>query len=391
MAELLRIALLVSRASGHGRGVLRGARAWSLGRPWVCRQAEPHIVPPERIAAWQPDGIITDMNGHRTVRDLLSTGVPTVDVALVAAQPSHACVGCDCRAAGELAAQHFLERGFRHFAFVGCHDRPCSEHCFQGFARVVRGMDYPVARNPGTSYGGAHWSDSWLDCPDDEGLMKWLTVLDRPVGVMTCCDEAGVHVAAMARRAALRVPEDVAVVGFGDDELVCELASPPLSSVKVPSERIGYEAAAMLERLIAGGSARAEAAALPPIGVVARASSDLLPFADPVLAAALRFIRQHAHEAIGVADVLKEVSVSRRSLERRFRETIHRSPLDEITRARIQRARELLGGTDLAMPAVARGAGFANHQWFSTVFRRETGMAPMAYRRQFRVTTPAPR
>lgn len=387
MAQLLRIALVVSRASGHGRGVLRGARAWSLSRPWVCRHAEPSAVAPERIAAWRPDGIITDTDVQDPVHSLSSTGVPIVSAALGAGALPLARIRCDCRAAGELAAQHFLERGLRHFAFVGCRGNPCSDECLQGFARVVRGMDYAVASTSDTAPGAAQDGDAWLDDAEDRRLAGWLAALPRPTGVLTCSDRVGMHVTETARRAGLRVPEDLAVVGFGDDELVCELAAPPLSSVKVPSERVGYEAAALLETLLSGRKAPAEPPVLPPIGVVARASSDVMPFADPVLGAALRFIRQHAHEAIRVTDVLKEASVSRRSLERRFRETIHRSPLDEITRSRIQRARELLAGTDLALPAVARGAGFTNAQWFSAVFRRETGLAPIAYRKQFRVAT----
>jgi len=412
MAELLRIALVMGRADGHSRGVLRGARMYSLGRPWICCQADPSDVEISRLSAWSPDGVICDAGnahyapglpgghdaaaashgsgvGETALAQRLSAalGVPVVDVTLGCGRWAQARICCDCGAAGELAAQHFLERGFHHFAFAGCSNSACSGQCLQGFARVVRGMDYALASTCDIAAGG----DLWQMCrcaEHDRRLSAWLAALPRPVGVMTCSDVVGIMAAEAARAASLRVPEDVAIVGFGDDELLCELASPPLSSVKIPSERMGYEAAALLERLLAGNPAPAAPVTLPPIGVVARASSDLMPFADPVLAAAVRFIRQHAHEGIGVTDVLRQVSVSRRSLERRFRDTLHRSPLDEIKRARIQRARELLGGTDLSLPAVARGAGFANAQWFSVVFRKETGLAPMMYRRQFRIVRP---
>jgi LacI family transcriptional regulator len=183
----------------------------------------------------------------------------------------------------------------------------------------------------------------------------------------------------------LRVPEDVAILGCDNDELICTLAHPPLSSIQNVGEQTAFEACAMLERWLDGHPPPEKPLLVPPPGVVVRQSSDILTIPDADLRAAVRFIRNHVEEMIGVDDILREVMISRRSLERKFKTHLGRSPLDEIRRARVERVKELLSGSDMPMPQIAARAGFSGPDRLAVVFKDETGMAPTDYRKQFRL------
>jgi LacI family transcriptional regulator len=171
---------------------------------------------------------------------------------------------------------------------------------------------------------------------------------------------------------------------MGNDEFFCELARPALSSVAVPTHEIGCAAAAILDRLLAGEPPPSQPVLFSPLGVVVRASSEFQAPRDPELAAAVRFIRQADCASVQVEDVLRAVPISRRSLERRFRQVLERGIHEEIQRVRVRRAALLLASTDLSVSAIAEQSGFSNHTHLGVVFRRENGTTPSAYRRQFR-------
>jgi LacI family transcriptional regulator len=221
----------------------------------------------------------------------------------------------------------------------------------------------------------------------DRAVARWLTLLHKPVGVLAPNDVWAYQLLEVCRQKALRVPDDVALVGVDNDDLLCGLARPPLTSVATPAERVGYEAAALLDRLMASPG-RADGAPplppLPPLGVVARQSTDVLMVDDPAVAAAVRFIRERACTPIGVEDLLRAVPLPRRTLERRFRAALGRGPGEEIRRTRVERARYLLGASRSSMGEVARAAGFADAKHFCVAFRRHTGQSPSSYRREFR-------
>jgi LacI family transcriptional regulator len=212
--------------------------------------------------------------------------------------------------------------------------------------------------------------------------MGWLQELPKPIGIMACNDLRGRHILDACRQLNLRVPEDVAVVGVDNDELMCELAVPPLSSVAQGSERLGYEAAKLLGRLIRGRCLRPKHIVVPPISIVPRRSSDLIAVDDPLLSAALRFIQNHAAEQIGVPDVVRNAGVSRSTLETRFRTQLARTIHDEIQRVRIETARRLLTATNLSLSKIAERAGYRNSYYMSAVFRRELGVPPSQLRQE---------
>jgi LacI family transcriptional regulator len=209
-----------------------------------------------------------------------------------------------------------------------------------------------------------------------------LSGLPKPVAVFACYDNRGQQVLEACRRAGLAVPEDVAVLGVDNDEVLCLLSPPPLSSVILNPRRAGWEAAALLALMMGGEKVSDEPLLIPSIGIATRQSSDILAVGDAKLAAALRYIREHACEGIRVSDVLRHCPMARRALEEKFHRFIGRTPRQEILRVRINRVKELLIGTGLPVGEIAERAGF-EPETLSSVFRQVTNLAPSEYRRRY--------
>ncbi len=213
-------------------------------------------------------------------------------------------------------------------------------------------------------------------------LAEWLRKLAKPVGVMACNDDRGRKVLQACAIAGVQVPEELAVVGVDNDELVCELSDPPLSSVALDLERTGYRAAAVLDGLMAGRFKQYCELPVEPLWIVARRATDVVAQEDRQIAAALAFIRDNAQQPISVADVVRQTDLSRRTLERRFLGAVGRTVLSEITRCRLERARRFLLETDLRVDGVARASGFGNLKPMTRAFRDQEGCSPTEFRRR---------
>lgn len=380
----VRIGLVFGYGLSYYRDIVRGVRAYAESRShWSFT---PIATEPEALGDLGPldlDGLIAHVFTRELGEALLRLGRPVVNVSGVLPDLKIPRVMADHEQVGRLAAGHFLDRGLRHYGFFGYTDHAFSKGREAGFRRGIERAGFRVS---------SYLSDDPLH-PEptglwrwDDGLQRWLIGLRRPVGVLASHDIQGVQLSEACRRAGLRVPDEVALLGVDDDDLFCELARPSLSSVALPGERIGYEAARMLEALLSGPRRRTSnrPILLPSPGVVTRQSSDVLAIADEDVAAAVRFIRAHAHGPIGVADVLGAVAVSRRSLERRFRAALGRGLGEEIRRVRLEKARGLLSGTEMPIAQVATNSGFSETKHLSTVFRREAGVTPTEFRRRSR-------
>jgi LacI family transcriptional regulator len=218
-------------------------------------------------------------------------------------------------------------------------------------------------------------------------LAAWLASLPKPVGIMACDDVRARHVLEACRSLGLRVPHDVAVIGVDDDEFVCELSDPPLSSVAQAARKIGHEAARLLDLLMRpertqehGGRAVPARFVVPPIGVVARRSTDTLAVEDPAVARVIRTIRERAFGPLAIADLVAESGLSRWQVEERFRQLVGRSIRDDILEVRLAEARRLVTTTDLPLKTIAPRAGFRSIAYMTTVFRRHFGTTPAALR-----------
>lgn len=365
--------VLVPAHNGWGRGIIEGVVLHAASAGWLVHvepQGERRPLP----ADWEGDGIIVRVSTRAIWRRLARLRVPVVNVsAIELAGVALPRVANDLEAAGALAAEHLLDRGFRHFAYVGGPRR--SDVCRQrrGFTAALdrRGLSCHIRQVPEhpapESAAGA--------------IAVWLTSLPRPLAVCTRTHLQGRAVLDACRQAGLLVPEEVAVLAGDDDPLLCQHATPPLSALDISTRRIGLAAAARLERLMQGGTRRPHTTLVPPVGVVTRQSTDALAVPDGELARALVQIRERACEVIHVDDIVRGVALSRRQLERGFRDLLGRTPAEEIRRVRIARARQLLATTELPVAHVARACGFTSAAYLATAFRRACGIAPLAFRR----------
>lgn len=374
----LRVALLIETSNRYGRDLLHGVHDWvSANEPWSIRLTEQarRAPLPAWLRHWQGDGIIARVDSAATAAALRRTGLPVVDVSAERVKSEFPRVSIDNGAVAQLAAAHLLERRLRHFAFCGDDQYLWSRQRGAAFAQVLRGQGYrPTAFSlPRRLRLG--WEQ------ETQAMANWLAGLPKPVGVFACFDGRAQQVLEACQVAGLAVPEAVAVLGVDDDEVVCELSDPPLSSVLPNARRTGYEAAALLARLMAGRKlVLADSKEIEPIRVVERRSTEALAVADRHVAAALRFIRDHAHDGIGVKDVLRAVPVSRTLLERKFSHLVGESPHRQIRRHQLDKARQLLAETGLPVARIADMTGFESASYLSAVFRRETGETPRAYR-----------
>jgi len=354
--------------------VLRGIARWLREHgPWslFLEQRELGAALPDWIREWDGDGIITRSDDPRIVR----SGIPTVGLYDRAEDRLRLpMILNDNLAVGRMAAQHLADRGFRHLAFYGIRGERWSELRLEGVRKVAAASKATLAVHP----SGGKWETS------QERLKRWILGLPRPLGLVAANDIHGLRALDACRRAGRAVPEEVAVVGADDDAELCELSDPPLSSVTFHPERVGYEAAGLLDRLMARRTGPGKPLLVPPLGVSTRQSTDILAIDDADVAKAIHYIRRHAFEGITVGDVLKEVPLSRRALEHRFRRRLGRTPKEEIQRLRLDRAKSLLASTDLPLARISDRLGFHQPAYLSAVFKKKTGLSPAAWRHRNR-------
>jgi LacI family transcriptional regulator len=385
-AKIPRVAVWIETSRGYARGLIRGVAAYVRQHgPWSI-YFTPHgqfDALPTWLRTWKGDGILARIENRQMARVLLATRLPLIDLSCRLPDFREPMFGIDNRPVAQMAFDHLRERGFRHYGFYGLPrgvhvhmDYRCDYFC--GCVERSRlGCDVFEVRH--TRGKASDWEG------EQRQLVKWLLGLPKPIGIMCCNDDRGLQLLDACRRAGVAVPDQVAVIGVDNDQELCDLATRPLSSVDVNSERFGHSAAAMLEQMMAQRLLRPPREALfPPSRVVTRMSTDTLAVANPALARALRFIREQACGAIRVADVVQAAVTSRRDLERQMRSAIGRSPNQEILRVRIRRAQELLTDTGLSLESIARQTGLHSRKYLGDVFRREAGSSPGEFRRQHR-------
>jgi LacI family transcriptional regulator len=373
-----KVALLFEATNSYARSLLIGIGDYIRSHgPWNVHYAEfaGNEPPPRWLSTWDGDGIIVRGENRRLAHAVARQKLPVVDLTPSRLVPHAPWVKSDDAAIARLAAQHFLERGFRQFAFCGDPRFSWSHRRGEQFSLLVRGAGHPCAD-----------FSAGKNLPSGEAeiaaIGEWLARLPRPVAVFACYDNRGRQVLEACRRRGFAVPEEVAVLGVDDDDVLCALSPPPLSSITLNPRRTGWEAAALLSLMMRGEKLAASAHLIPPVGVATRQSTDVLAVADPKIASALRYIREHACEGIGVEDVLRHSPMARRALETRFRKLLDRTPHQEILRVQLNRAKELLAGTELPIWDIAERTGF-EPEYLSVAFKQGAGLAPSEYRKKY--------
>ena len=377
MSHIPQVAILVDTSRSYGRDIVRGIRRYVAEHgPWSL-YLEPRDLRstfPDWLKKWRGDGILSRTVDETMLRQLKATKLPVVELRTSVLKHPFPFVGMDNSVVGARVAEHLRNRGFHQFGCV----QDVSENFFversDRFIRAVcdAGFDCPVFQSE-----RSNWEQHQRD------LVAWLLKLPKPAGVFAVNDQLGFWVLDAARRAGIAVPEELAVVGAENDNMLCETASPPLSSLRLRGQVVGHAAARLLDewmqrkRIPKPGEKHLHL----PGDIVVRQSSDIVAVEDPRIAAALRFIRQHANENLDVTRVAREVALSRSVLERRMKALIGRSPGEEINRLRFAAVEKLLAQTDLTLDAIAARCGFTHPQYMAEAFRKRSGITPGEFRR----------
>lgn len=354
--------------------------------PWSIFLQERSLsdVAPSWLTNWKGDGVLARVENQAMAEAIHRLGVPTVDLRYLLPNLNIPSVRTNDEAATGLAWEHLRERGFRHFAFCGFNGADYSDSRRESFARRVAeaGLRCHIFIDPNEPQKATTLKYEEQGLTDGALVTEWIKRLPKPIGLLACNDIRGQQVLNACRAIGVTVPDEVAVIGVDNDEVLCDLSDPPLSSVAPNTERIGYEAAALLARMMAGKKPPTGPVFIEPAGIITRRSTEVLAIDDRHIASAVRFIREHACEGIDVGDVLRSVPLSRSTLERRFMEVLNRSPKDEILRVRLNRAKQLLAETDFPLRLIAEKVGHEHSEYFSVIFKKKTGLTPAQFRAQ---------
>ena len=383
-----KIALLVETSRSYGRDLLRGAALFARTRTnWSLLHQEMTIDAslPDWMIQSAISGTIARVDLH-TINELSRLNVPIVDVRCRRQFPGIPQVETDDRAVAKLAFEHLWDRGFRRFAFCGFQFAHYSEARLEFFRQLTQAANCPLS-----VYESPSEKDTALTSIEQSGLVdgpaitQWLSSLDRPTGMFACNDIRGQQVLNICRSIHIAVPDDIGMVGVDDDDAICPLTDPPLSSVKPNAQQVGYRAAEILFAIINGQSAPEVTEFIAPQKVVQRLSTEVNAVEDREVARVCRFIREHACEGINVNDVAEFTTLSRRQLERRFRKEFDRTPHEEITAVQVARVQQLLRETEMTLEQITPLAGYTHKESLSAVFKRETNETPGEYRSQAKV------
>ncbi len=384
MPQPRHVALIVDAAKPYDRKIIGGVAQYVKERGnWSLYVEEDPLQKLPDLRNWRGHGIIANFDDRKVAAAVRGLKVPVVGVGGGFGWYDPATripyFASDDEAIARLAAEHLIDRGFRRLAFYGYPRTRIirwSEQRGRVFEEIAKQAGIPCSIYTGRHGTARRWTEL------QRGLTAWLRSLEKPVGLMACNDVRARHVLEACRAIGARVPEDVALIGVDNDEMICDLTDPPLSSVEQGARRMGHDAAAMLDRLMSGKKTAQVHFVVEPEGVIARRSTDTLAIEDVDVAAAVRFIRQRACQRIQVSDVVRHVGVSRSTLKNRFKEIMGRSVHEEIQRIRLEKARQLIADTDLPLKQIALQAGFQYVQYLTRLFRNRVGQTPARFRRQ---------
>ena len=346
------------------------------GIPWVISANFDKDF--EWFRAWQPDGVIAQCANTSDVDFFRALDVPVVNVSREADEISFPSIQIDDFSVGQMAADYFLDRGFVNFACYLVDNRDFMAARLAGLEDRLSGFQAELSVFHEKEYSG-----SLHMLPPKEEVQAWLLQLNEKTAIFAATDALGLELLAACRHVGRKVPEDISILGVSNNELLCNLEYPPLSSIRLPGKKLGFEAAKKLFSLLKYDSNEHGVMRLPPIDIVSRQSTDIYCVDDAPVSQALEFIKKNYHMPINVASVVRSVDVSRTALERRFRKLLGRTILEELVSERILKSKELLVTTNLSMQAIGKESGFTNARQFSDTFRKHTGVQPSKFREQF--------
>lgn len=375
-----RVGLLVETSLGSGREILRGIGRYARqASNWQLFHAAGGLSDaiPDWMKDWEGDAIIARIQNRETRDQLSKLGIPIVDV-LGVCENQFPLVHVDDEAIGKLVARHFLERDFQHFGFYGISDENWSDRRGTAFREALReGKSFQELKIP---------RQSRSEAPERfQQLQEWVRSLPKPNAVMVCSDQRGLELLEACHSEEITVPEEIAVIGVDNDAALCEISEPPLSSVRGGHFNVGLEAARVVDLLLSGKTLKSRTIRVPPNEIVERESSSIRAIKDPVVARGVSYIRQNLASGITNDSISRACGISRTLFQKRFREAMDQSIREFILERRIERAIQLIRGSDITLADVAERSGFKHQEYLGQVIKRVTGQTPGQLRKEAKV------
>lgn len=379
------VLVLLEASREYGRGLMRGiAKYSSLYGPWTMEREMPFYLARQegrQIAKnpskWLADGVIT--RDTKVARQLLNSLTPIIFASFLKEEAGGISrLLTDDKAIGKMASQHFLERGFRSFGYLGYEKMYWSYNRGVYFSEEINQHGFEVNWFKQASIKADR---QWIK--EQFLVADWLKSLEKPCAVFCCNDDRAQQLVTACRHAVLEVPENIAVLGVDNDDIICSLADPPISSIALNLENAGFQAAQLLDQFMSGKQTKPQTITINPLYVVTRHSSDISAIEDADVAEAVSYIRRHCNEPIQVSDVLEAVSVSRRSLYDKFKRELQCSIYAFIKQRRVEQIERLLVETDISVSQIAIQLGFTSADHIAQYFRSQKNINPLEFRKQF--------
>jgi LacI family transcriptional regulator len=369
-----RIILLVETSRAFGRQLIIGIARYSrLNGPWSfykepidLKSSSPHLT------SWKPDGII--MRDSLITKELLKLKIPTILAIHGSKYPKNLpVIKTDSFSIAKMASEHLLSKGLKNFAFCGFDNYDWSKERGLYFNRFNNEAGYKTHIYISTK------KNDWEN--EQQHVSEWIKALPKPIGIFACNDDRGQHILEVCKMINLKVPEDVAVIGVDNDPMICEIGDPPLTSIALNVESAGYNSAKLLDELLSGKKMKGQQIMVSPTHIVQRQSTDILAVNDQEVALAIRYIKNNAKNKILVRDIVKVTHKSRRTLEKLFKKTIHRSIYNEIRNIRVEWISKLLIETEVPISHITSLFNFTDVEHISRYFKKEKGIGLREFRK----------
>lgn len=366
----------------YGRDILEGIDQFAREKNWILsfEQRGRFDLSLNRYLPWQADGIITRTPQLSLARIIQESGLPIVELLSSSQNVNNrADITMNEKVMSKMIADHFIEHGLRQFAYYDMENAPMFYTRRNSYLEYLASLGYSCIVYPST---WSHRDDCFPQWNDKyrKKLSKWLLALPKPIAVYASLDQCGQVVLELCQELGILVPQEISLVAVGNDEWVCRMMHPTMSSVNGNSYKTGYLAATLLEKKMRHEPVENEINHVSPDYLVIRQSSDFYSIGDPDIEKALLFIRENACRRIQLKDILHEVNISQRTLYRGFDKYLHRTPQAEILRVQMEEAKCLLRETHFSIASIALQTGFSSDIYFIQAFRRECGITPNLYR-----------
>jgi len=333
-------------------------------------------------------GAIMSVTTSAQANQLLTIGIPIITYSTLQDMGNVPFISTDSQQVARLAYEYLAKKQYKNFAFYGLTEARWTRERLKYFSEFIAQAGHNLYVYQGKPIHVPNnlpsFAKLWIDTTmkrGQEDLVKWIESLPRPIAILASCDILGCHLSYLVRETGLMIPDDIAILGIDDNEALCNICSPRLSSIHLNLNKAGYDAAQLLDDIICGKEQlKGQQIKIQPVQVKERASTDVYAINDPDVIKALKYIRSHSHEPMQVEQIAGHVCISKRSLQMKFHQILNKSIHDEIIHAHFLIARQLLLETDLSIEEIALRSGFHYSSNMRRAFQDITGMLPHKYR-----------